>query len=245
MLSITLLFGIPTGLGLAGCGGGASGPAATHQPAASSTPVETTPLRREGRTTSASALPYDTSTLEFTTEDGWAYTIHPELTATPTLELSKDVSESPPGKAKLVMTLTIPEYRFSIQGATPGRTAPPIELWPSRVFFRAHGTSSRDAIVNNEVCNYVPEDVDNENEYGLDCHFAIGSDFSGPGAGQETGSFEDDETTVDQLIASLGEHPDPPVISTEIRLGEGVLCEGPTLYPDGRTIGRPDCIRTG
>jgi hypothetical protein len=79
------------------------------------------------------ASDYASSAVPFTTQDGWQYTVTPSI-GTISVTVFKDVSESPPGLARLKMIVSGSGIDFDVAGATPGRFPPTIAVVPRWLF---------------------------------------------------------------------------------------------------------------
>jgi len=133
-----IAIGLAVGL-LSSCGGGGrtsepttAASISTNLP--STTTFSTTSTQRP-TTTTAPGSSYTTKGIAFTTPDGWNYVYTPHIGIV-RMTLTKDISTSPPGKAKLVSHLTISsgsEFPGPVVSTDTGRTAPQISFGGSSV----------------------------------------------------------------------------------------------------------------
>ena len=121
-------------LAVVSCGGGDDKTVldATTPIVRSTEPSTTLPLAPP--TTSPQRL-YQGPTIYFTTEDGWSYRIEPEVFGEFTLQLESSISNSPPGKAQIFVTLDPPTIDLIPIGDTPGREPPQIMNFDVAAYF--------------------------------------------------------------------------------------------------------------
>lgn len=214
---------ICTACGHSGSSSGASASTASIAPitGANTTTTTTTPPPPTTRPSHYAAGP-----IPFTTADGWQYTFQPEIGSV-SVVASKDVRNSPPGHAQLVIEFGISDQSFPgvVTPSTPGRV-PPATLfgfsrlsWPKTA---AGDQFSKDHYYGDRV---VPEGCD-----VFSCSAKSGGSWTSIGE-------EAAEASVDSFLNLGTMTGDPRVVVTINILADpgGVTPKQVyiTLHPDG------------
>jgi hypothetical protein len=122
MLGCAFLASLLLGSACSGSGAGSSSGGQAGAAGGVSSVAETT--------TTPPPSPYGSSPFSFQTRTGWNYSFTPAFGSF-TVSVSKDVSQSPPGKARVRISVTAsrpPGFPGELKSTDVGRTAPPIQL---------------------------------------------------------------------------------------------------------------------
>jgi hypothetical protein len=103
---------------------------------------------------------YSSAQVNFTTSPGWMYQLVPQIQSDPILVLGKDVTQSPPGRARLTFTVTTPANNITVVGVTPGRDTPKIRVGLGGIYFPFH-TSSEGSGINGPYGNFWADSSSN------------------------------------------------------------------------------------
>lgn len=163
-----------------------------------------------------SPSPYSTTPISFTTNVGWSYRAEPDL-GLPTLTASKDITQSPPGLARLVFSFDpAGNTEVAVSADTPGRDAPPVSLEMDAVVYTLN-TSTADAFTSSSsgpptggcTVSEVTREFDPTvvGAAVFVCYPALAAD----GGGQ--GTIEASEEAVDAVVSEL-QASEAPIIVT-------------------------------
>lgn len=277
------------GVGMGGCGDGEDDavPAVTAAPTTSSAPpiiapaalpststavpVTTAPAPAPPITVETTAPPvtvaapsYSSATITYTKSDGWTYQLVPHF-STVTLGFSKDISHSPPGKARLVVTITVAgDMDIEVLGATPGRT-PPQTVAGFGLFLpladgaAIYGTSAgsnqnrENGLLPAFSCKAIDYTVAStqaqiaqEAQLPSAAGFQCANQTGGIRTELETGgisvSGEDNEDFIDQLIEALRNAP--VIVAVGMLDTSSNSCGRFFYWPDGTTTAAAICPAT-
>lgn len=233
--------------------------------------IEVTPETTEAETTTSTEpepeSPYSEDEVDIVTNEGWSYVGSGTVDGVPRLSAEKDISSSPPGKARLVLTLEAPATDFEAVGNTPGRSAPEI-VWSAKwmvwgfsrsginePFYEGFDQQTGWELDGDDGAGNVPCEITRLDQYiglsyespdvpqgeGIICNFDTGGVLGGDdGGGTYTGSIESSEEAVDAIVDEVN-RMGAPVIGVFVS-GTGILAPGDckTLFlPDGSILPGP------
>jgi hypothetical protein len=196
------------------------------------------PLTRETTTTTPPS-PYSKQMIPFTTTEGWTYSASGEVAGIPTLVATKDISQSPPGQARLVLTLEVPGSQFGATGATPGRNAPTITFTGQSILFPLRNNPNEVSLTTGggAICDVLPDagvyvaDVMQDStklpSSAIRCSFLD--------EGSYASSYETNEADVDAVVSAMSPGSPPIMIATILGTQASALKSSCVVlyFPDG------------
>ncbi len=177
----------------------------------------------------ASFSPYSSDPIQITTGEGWIYTYQPDFSFLPAIGMTKDISQSPPGQARLLVSIGAWGGPLELLADTPGRSAPSYFIRTS-AFIPSNVDFGQDVVtgMNNQVCGVFSADnspfskvVDGSS--GFFCRIDAGVDAV-------AASEDEDEASVDAAVAiDTGQLP---IIYIQAGTQSSDSCRL-VFYPDG------------
>lgn len=216
------------------CSGGTDGAgvAAPTSEERSSTTTTEAPATTEAPTTTteptAPVPPYSREPILITSEDGWQYYFRLSVFELPGLDVRKDVTASPPGKAKLAYSLTLPPGLLPtwplgfIGEADPDRVAPELTGTASLIY-PMDDVPGADQLYSGVPCGVDEVDVapiverDDPVVFNPGVAYTCSLDSS---FGDRSGASADvDEAVVDAVIGKLAPTNSPVIKVSFSRIG--------------------------
>lgn len=214
------------------------------------------PTRPEEPADSKYESPYSEEPVQFKTSEGWSYTYTPSFDGKFALKVTKDISQSPPGRARLVYEFETPPTTLDIQSNDEGRSAPPVTFDLGQAVFQLsdsdpgifgemEGSDDPACDLDDDFWDYRAEflslsrpEAKQDYSIALVCTTSIEPSSA-------SGWIEFEESDVDRVIEDLSDTSDPIVATRLTRDNSKLGCEV-IFFPDGEasvgtTLSENDC----